>query len=42
MGIIYIDKFRYEIQEHKEVPIWYTGIERPISNTDHTVFFRRE
>jgi hypothetical protein len=24
--ILYIDKCRYEIQEQKEVPVWYTGI----------------
>jgi hypothetical protein len=21
-----IDKYRYEIQEYKQVPVWYTGI----------------
>jgi hypothetical protein len=35
MNIVYIDKSRYEIQEQKEVPVWYTGIYRPISNTDN-------
>jgi hypothetical protein len=25
MDIVYIDKCRYEIQEQKEVPVWYTG-----------------
>jgi hypothetical protein len=33
MDIVYIDKCRYEIQEQKEVPVWYTGIYRPISST---------
>jgi hypothetical protein len=32
--MVYIDKCRYEIQEQKEVPVWYTGIERPISSTE--------
>jgi hypothetical protein len=26
MDISYFDKCRYEIQEQKEVPVWYTGI----------------
>jgi hypothetical protein len=25
MAVAYIDKYRYEIQEQKEVPVWYTG-----------------
>jgi hypothetical protein len=33
MDVLYIDKRRYEIQEHKEVPVWYTDIYRPISST---------
>jgi hypothetical protein len=34
MGIVYIDKCRYEIPEYKEVPVRDTGIYRPISCTD--------
>jgi hypothetical protein len=34
MDRVYIDKCRYEIQEQNYVPIWYTGIYRPISTTD--------
>jgi hypothetical protein len=34
MDIIYIDKFRYEIQEQREVPVCYTGMYQPISSTD--------
>jgi hypothetical protein len=30
MDTIYIDKWRYEIQEQTEVPVCYTGICRPI------------
>jgi hypothetical protein len=30
MDIVYIDKWRYEIQEQKEVPLWYTGIIDPL------------
>jgi hypothetical protein len=33
MDIGHVDKCRYEIQEYKEVPVWYTGIYRPISST---------
>jgi hypothetical protein len=33
MDIVYIDKCRCEIQEEKKVPVWYTGIYRPISST---------
>jgi hypothetical protein len=33
MGIVYIDKCRYEVQEQKEVPVWYTGIYRSILST---------
>jgi hypothetical protein len=36
MGIvlyIYIDKCLYEVQEQKEVPVWYTGIYRSILST---------
>jgi hypothetical protein len=25
MDVVYIRKCRYEIQEPKEVPVWYTG-----------------
>jgi hypothetical protein len=32
MDIVYIDKRRYDIQEQKEVPVWYTGIHRSISS----------
>jgi hypothetical protein len=35
MGTVHIDKFRYEIQEHKDIPVWYTGIYRYISCTDY-------
>jgi hypothetical protein len=35
MAAIYIDKHRYEIEEQKEVPVWCTGIYRPISSTDY-------
>jgi hypothetical protein len=35
MDIVYIGKFRYEIQDQKEVPVWYTGISRLISNTTY-------
>jgi hypothetical protein len=28
MDVVYI-KCRYEIQEQKEVPLWYTGTHRP-------------
>jgi hypothetical protein len=28
------NRCRYEIQEQKEVPAWYTGIYRPISRTE--------
>jgi hypothetical protein len=37
MDIVYIKKCRYEIEEQKEVPVWYTGIYRPISSTDYTL-----
>jgi hypothetical protein len=33
MGIVHIDKCRYEIQEQKEFPVWYTGVYRPIKST---------
>jgi hypothetical protein len=33
MDIVCIDKCRYEIQEQKEVSVWYTVIYRPISST---------
>jgi hypothetical protein len=33
MDTLYIYKCRYETKEQKEVPIWYTGIYRPISST---------
>jgi hypothetical protein len=28
MDILYVDKCRYEIQEQKEVRLWYAGIYR--------------
>jgi hypothetical protein len=37
MDVVYVDKFRYEIQEQKEVPVWYTGIYRPISSTAYSL-----
>jgi hypothetical protein len=33
MYIVYIDKCQYEIQEQKEIPVYYTDIYRPISST---------
>jgi hypothetical protein len=33
MGVVYVDKSRYKIQEQKEVPVWYTGIYQLISST---------
>jgi hypothetical protein len=33
MDIVHIDKCRYEIQEQKEVLVWYIGICQPISST---------
>jgi hypothetical protein len=33
VAYIYINKSRYEIQEQKEFPVWYTGIYNPISST---------
>jgi hypothetical protein len=33
MVVVYIDFCRCEIQEEKEIPVWYTGIYRPISST---------
>jgi hypothetical protein len=30
---LFTDKYRYEIQEQREVPVWYTGIYRSISST---------
>jgi hypothetical protein len=33
MDIVYIDKWWYEIQELKEVPVWYTSIYWPVSST---------
>jgi hypothetical protein len=33
MDIVYIDKYQHEIQEQKEVPVWYTGIYQSISST---------
>jgi hypothetical protein len=42
MDIVYVDKCRYEVQEQKEVPVWYTGIYRPISSSaeNHTIFIK--
>jgi hypothetical protein len=33
-GYIIYWQIRYEIQEQKEVPVWYAGIYCPISRTD--------
>jgi hypothetical protein len=33
MNAVHIEKCRYEIQELKDVPVWYTGKYRPISST---------
>jgi hypothetical protein len=33
IGLKYIDKRRYETQEQKVVPVWYSGIYRPILST---------
>jgi hypothetical protein len=30
MDVVYVDVCRYEIQELKDIPVWYTGIYRPI------------
>jgi hypothetical protein len=40
MDIVYIDKFRHEIQEQKEVPVRYTGIYRTIKsiNSENFIF----
>jgi hypothetical protein len=38
----YIGKCRYEIQEHKEVPVWYTGKFLALFKkylTDHNIIF---
>jgi hypothetical protein len=32
--MVHLDKFRYEIQDQKEVPVKYTGIYWPISGTN--------
>jgi uncharacterized membrane-anchored protein YitT (DUF2179 family) len=32
--VVYIDKCRYEIQEQKEVPVWYTGPFRELLVSD--------
>jgi hypothetical protein len=45
MDIVYIDMCRYEIQEQKYVPVWYTGIFRALLSTiflqySHSVIFR--
>jgi hypothetical protein len=37
MNTVYIDMRRYEIQEQKEVPVWYTGIYPPISSTAYKI-----
>jgi hypothetical protein len=34
MDIIYTDKCRYEVQEQKEVPVWYTGPFRALLSAD--------
>jgi hypothetical protein len=36
MNVVHIEKCRYEIQELKDVPVWYTGKYRPISSTGST------
>jgi hypothetical protein len=36
MAIVYIDKCRYEIQEQKNVLVWYTSIYQPTSSTTNT------
>jgi hypothetical protein len=33
---LYIDKSRYDIQEQKEVAVWYIGIYGRVSNTGYT------
>jgi hypothetical protein len=33
--ILYIDKCRCEIQEQKEVPVWYTGLFRALDTGPH-------
>jgi hypothetical protein len=33
MDVAYIEKCWYEIEEQGEVPVWYTSIFLPISNT---------
>jgi hypothetical protein len=30
MGMVNNDKYRYEIQEQKGVPVWYTGLFRAL------------
>jgi hypothetical protein len=39
MGIVYVDKSRYEIQEQKEISVWYAGIYRLISSTGHKMYW---
>lgn len=39
--VAYIDKCRYDIQEQNEFQLWYTGINRPISNISLTVTSKR-
>jgi hypothetical protein len=34
MDVDYIDKCRYELQEQKNVPLWYTDIYWPISRIE--------
>jgi hypothetical protein len=41
MNIVHIDKFRYEIQEQKEVLLCYTDIYGLISSTDNTFKINR-
>jgi hypothetical protein len=35
MDIVCIDKCQYEIQEQKEVPVWYTGPFRALVKTKY-------
>jgi hypothetical protein len=37
-----VDKSRYEIQEQKEVPVWYTGMCWPISSTGYVINYDAE
>jgi hypothetical protein len=39
MDIVDNDNCRYEIQEQKELPVWYTGIYLTISSNECVYFF---